>query len=451
MSLKKYGMSTRFMKKQQIDLTDSVCIIGGGAAGLMAACVALENGAHVTLFEKNRSEKKLSSEEFFDNAYLGKKLLITGKGRCNLTNNCTREEFMKNIPRNGKFMFAAFSAFPPTAVMDFFESNGVALKTERGQRVFPVSDKALDILRCLKEKLRKSGCKIINSKITEICTKDEKISSFFDENGNEYLADSVIVCTGGLSYPITGSDGDGYEFAKNTGHEVTPLRPSLVPLVSKDEFCKKLQGLSLRNVTLSLKKKANNKTVYSELGEMLFTHFGVTGPLVLSASAHIEDAPQDYTLHIDLKPALDEKNLDERLISDFSKNPNKDYKNALFALLPSKMVPVFVQRSGISPDLKVNSITKKQRALIVSLLKDFSVDISDFRPINEAIITRGGIKTAHINPSTLESKKVSGLYFAGEVIDVDGYTGGFNLQIAFSTAFLAAKNAAKKLNERDME
>ncbi len=436
------------MKKQPIDLKDSVCIIGGGAAGLAAACIAAECGAKVVLFEKNASEKKIASEQFFDNAYLGKKLLITGKGRCNLTNDCNREEFMKNIPRNGKFMFASFSAFPPEKVMEFFESRGVSLKTERGGRVFPSSDRSLDILRCLKETLKKHNCRIINRKIEKIVVQDEKIPKIFDSDGNEYDCSAVIIATGGLSYPVTGSDGDGYEFAKCAGHTVTELRPSLVPLVSPDSFCKRLQGLSLRNVTLSLKKKSNKKVVYSELGEMLFTHFGMSGPLVLSASAHIDGAPDEYDVHIDLKPALDEKTLDERLLSDFAKNPNKDYKNALALLLPSKMIPVFAERSGISPDIKVNSITKKQRADIIALLKDFSVELSGFRPISEAIITRGGVKTSEINPSTMESKKVSGLYFAGEVLDVDGYTGGFNLQIAFSTAYLAAHDAAKKVNER---
>ncbi|MBR5552826.1 MAG: NAD(P)/FAD-dependent oxidoreductase [Clostridia bacterium] len=435
------------MKKQPIDIRDSVCIVGGGAAGLMAACIARDAGAKVVLFEKNASEKKIASEQFFDNAYLGKKLLITGKGRCNLTNNCNREDFMKNIPRNGKFMFASFKAFPPEKVMEFFESRGTPLKTERGGRVFPVSDKALDILRCLKETLKGGNCRIINKKIENIVIENEKISKIFDADGNEYITNYVIIATGGLSYPVTGSDGDGYEFAKTAGHTVTELSPSLVPLVSQDQFCKRLQGLSLRNVTLSLKKKANGKAVFSELGEMLFTHFGLSGPLVLSASAHIENDPSEYSVHIDLKPALDEKTLDDRLLSDFSKNQNKDYKNVLGLLLPTKLIPVFAERSGISPDTKVNSITKKQRAEIIALLKNFSVDISGFRPISEAIITRGGVKTSEINPSTMESKKAGGLYFVGEVLDVDGYTGGFNLQIAFSTAYLAAIDAAQKVNE----
>lgn len=438
------------MKKQQIDFSDKICIVGGGAAGLMAACIAGEAGRDVVLFEKNRSEKKLASEAFFDNAYLGKKLLITGKGRCNLTNECDREAFMKNIPRNSKFMFAAFSAFPPSAVMDFFESRGLSLKTERGNRVFPASDKALDVLRVLKDTLRENNCKIINKKIEALNTEDGKIVFVTDEDGTEYLTDKVILCTGGLSYPVTGSDGQGLELSKSLGHSVTELRASLVPIVSQESFCKRLQGLSLKNVKLTLRDDKKGKNIYSELGEMLFTHFGVSGPLVLSASAHIDGDPKDYSLHIDMKPALDEKTLDDRLLSDFSKNQNKDYKNALSLLLPSKMVPVFADLSGIDPELKVNSITKKQRNIIISLLKDIKISVSGFRPIEEAIITRGGIKINEIKPSTMESKLVEGLYFAGEMIDVDGYTGGFNLQIAFSTAYLAAKAASETFEKEDV-
>lgn len=408
----------------------------------MAACVAASEGASVVIFEKNESQKKLASEECFDNAYLGKKLLITGKGRCNVTNECTREEFMKNIPGNSKFLFAAFSAFPPEKVMEFFENRGVALKTERGMRVFPESDKALDILRAFKDEIKSLGVKVINSAIISV-SNVEGTFTLRDGNDNEYLTEKVIVATGGLSYPVTGSTGDGYKFAKSLGHTHTELCPSLVPLVSSDGFCKKLQGLSLRNVKLTLTDKNKNKKVFSELGEMIFTHFGVSGPLVLSASAHIFGKVSDYQVSIDLKPALDEKTLDARLLSDFSKNMNKEYKNVLSLLLPSKLIPVFAELSGISPETKVNSITKKQRADIISLLKNFVVQISGFRPIDEAIITRGGIKVSEINPSTMESKIVPGLYFAGEIIDVDGYTGGFNLQIAFSTAYLAAKNASK--------
>lgn len=431
------------MKKQQIDLRGSVCVIGGGAAGLMSACVAAENGAQVVIFEKNISEKKLASEEFFDNAYLGKKLLITGKGRCNLTNDCDRENFMKNIPCGGKFLFAAYTAFPPAAVINFFEAHGLPLKKERGNRVFPASDKALDVLKTLKAVIKNHNVRVVNKKAAGIFSDGEKITGFSDSEGNEYIADSVIVCTGGMSYPITGSDGDGYRFARSLGHTVTELRPSLVPIVSDDIFCKRLQGLALKNVKLSLKNNVKKKTVYSELGEMLFTHFGVSGPLVLSASAHIEDNPADYSLHIDLKPALDEKTLDSRLLSEFAENLNKSYKNVLSALLPSKLVPVFAELSGIPAELKVNSITKQQRHAVISLLKDFKISVCDFRPIDEAVITRGGVKTSEINPSTMESKKIKGLYFAGEIIDADGYTGGFNLQISFSTAFLAGKTAAE--------
>lgn len=429
------------MKKPVIDLRGSVCIVGGGAAGLMCACLAAERGLSVVLFEKNLSEKELASERFFDNAYLGKKLLITGKGRCNLTNACTREEFLKNMPRNGKFLYAAFSVFPPEKVMEFFENHGLSLKVERGNRVFPESDKALDVLRTLKRILRDNRVRIIRARIDEVHTEDRHISELVDESGTVYQTDCAVLATGGLSYPVTGSTGDGYRFAKELGHAVTPLTPSLVPLVSGDAFCKRLQGLSLRNVKLTLKH--GDKAVFSETGEMLFTHFGLSGPLVLSASAHISDVPANYSLSIDLKPALDEKTLDRRIVSDFSENPNRSYKNALAALLPSKLIPIFVERSHVDGDTKVNSITKAQRAEILRLLKDFTVSIRDFRPIEEAIVTRGGVSVSEINPSTMESKSVGGLYIIGELLDADGYTGGFNLQIAFSTAFLAAKSCSR--------
>ena len=433
---------------KQIDFSNKIIIIGGGAAGLMAACVAAEQGSSVVLFEKNASQKQLDSERCFDNAYLGKKLLITGKGRCNLTNDCTREDFMKNIPRNGKFLFAAFSAFPPQDVMEWFENRGLELKTERGNRVFPSSDKALDVLRTLKNQIRSSGVSVINKKITSIKFHDGAVLGVETDEAF-YSCSNVIVCTGGLSYPITGSDGDGYDFAISAGHTVTDTSPSLVPLVSGDAFCRRLQGLSLKNVTLTLKDPLGKK-VYSEMGEMLFTHFGLSGPLVLSASAHIIGDPCGYTAHIDLKPALDEKTLDDRLLSDFSKNLNRDYKNALSLLLPSKLIPVFSELSGIAADTKINSVTKKQRSDIIALLKDLPIKISAFRPIDEAIITRGGVKTSEITPSTMESKLVKGLYFAGEVLDVDGHTGGFSLQIAFMTAYLAAKAASDSCNGYDI-
>lgn len=424
---------------------DYVCIIGGGAAGLMSACIASMYGARVVIFEKNKSTKTLDSEKCFDNSYLGKKLLITGKGRCNLTNDCTREEFMKNVPRNNKFLYAAYSSFSSSDVIDFFEERGLSLKTERGGRVFPVSDKSLDVLKTLKSELKSLGCVFVNSEIVDIISTDGNVSELHTDD-RVYSVSRVILCTGGLSYPITGSDGRGMTYAKKLGHSIVDPRPSLVPLVSPDKNCKRLQGLSLRNVELSLFNK-NGKKVFCELGEMMFTHFGVTGPLVLSASAHIDGEPGDYSLSIDLKPGLDEKKLDERILSDFAKYQNKEFKNSLSELLPSKIIPIIVELSGILPDKKVNSITKEERLALVSLLKSFPVTISDFRPIDEAIITRGGIDVKEISPSTMESKLVKGLYFAGEIIDVDAYTGGFNLQIAFSTAYLAGKSCAESLYE----
>lgn len=424
-----------------------VAVIGGGAAGLMCACTCAENGADCALFEKNKSQKKLSSENFYDNAYLGKKLLITGKGRCNLTNDCTSEEFMKNVPRNAKFLYSAFGAFPPSKVMDFFEDCGVALKVERGNRVFPESDKALDILIALKRRLRDSGCGVYNSEIRGIAKTDSAFTLTTAE-GETFTADKVVVCTGGLSYPITGSTGDGYRFAESFGHTVVTPKPSLVPLVSNDDCIRSLglQGLSLKNVKLTVYKKSGekNKKIYSEQGEMLFTHFGMSGPLVLSASAHI-DSPEEgeYFALIDLKPALDEKTLDARVLSDFGKYINKNLANALVDLLPRSMIPAVIEKSGLSSEEKPNGISKAARHTLVETLKNFCLSIDGFAPIDEAIITSGGVKTSEINPSSMESKLVSGLYFAGEVIDVDGYTGGFNLQIAFSTGYLAGANAAK--------
>lgn len=430
-------------KRIDISFKDYVCIIGGGAAGLMSACIAAMYGASVVVFEKNKSNKPLDSERCFDNAYLGKKLLITGKGRCNLTNDCTREEFMKNVPRNNKFLYAAYSSFGSADVIKFFEDRGLSLKTERGGRVFPVSDKSLDVLKALKSELKMLGCKFVNCEITDIISTDEGVSELHTEEC-VYTVSRVILCTGGLSYPVTGSDGKGMRFAEKLGHTIVAPRPSLVPLISPDKNCKRLQGLSLRNVKLLLCDK-NGKEVFSELGEMMFTHFGVTGPLVLSASAHIDSSPADYSLYIDLKPGLDEKKLDDRILADFAKYQNKEFKNSLSELLPSKIIPIIVEMSGIPADKKVNSVTKEERLSLVALLKKFPVSISDFRPIDEAIITRGGINVKEISPSTMESKIVKGLYFAGEIIDVDAYTGGFNLQIAFSTAYLAAKSCAESL------
>ena len=419
-----------------------VCVVGGGAAGLMSAISASENGALVTLYEKNRSEKKIASEEYFDNAYLGKKLLITGKGRCNVANASEIPDILKHIPQNPKFMYASLYSFPPEKLMSFFEENGCPLKIERGNRVFPVSDKALDILKVLKNKLRENGVKIVNKKIVDVKAEDGHFVSVTDEDGKEVFFDACIVCTGGLSYPVTGSDGDGYTFARNTGHTVTDTYPSLVPLTSNDSICKALQGLSLKNITLSVYDTQKKKVIFEKLGEMLFTHYGVSGPLVLSASSHmrkVEDAR--FILRIDLKSALDEKTLDERLLSEFSQNPNKDLQNVMAHLLPSKMVVPFIEKCSLSPSLKVNGITKEQRRKLLETLKCFEISVSGTRPIAEAVITSGGVSVKDINPSTMESKLVKNLYFAGEVIDVDAYTGGYNLQIAFSSGYLAGSSA----------
>lgn len=425
-----------------------VAVIGGGASGLMCACTCAYEGVNVALFEKNKSQKELQSERYFDNAYLGKKLLITGKGRCNLTNDCTAEEFMKNIPRNPKFLYSAYRAFSPVSVMDFFESAGVALKVERGNRVFPESDKALDVLNALKSRLRATNCDIYNCEIADM----KKVGDLFTiktASDDAFTADRVIICTGGLSYPVTGSTGDGYRFARAFGHTIVEPKPSLVPLVSDDECIRshELQGLSLKNVKLTVYKRSGdkNKKVFSEMGEMLFTHFGMSGPLVLSASAHM-DNPSDgsYVASIDLKPALDEKTLDNRVLSDLGKYINKNITNALCDLLPKSIIPSVISKAGLGGDMKPNSLQKAERRALVDTLKNFTVTICGFAPIDEAIITSGGVKTSEINPSTMESKLERGLYFAGEIIDVDGYTGGFNLQIAFSTGYLAGKNASKR-------
>lgn len=413
---------------------NKVIVIGGGAAGLFAAISAAENGAEVILLEKN------------DNC--GKKLRITGKGRCNVTNDCSTEEFLQNVPTNPRFLYSALSTLSTQDVKDFFEGEGVPLKTERGKRVFPVSDKAQDIVSALVSACKARGVKIINEKalslIIDKTDKDNnaKIKGVVTERG-EYFADAVIVCTGGRSYTRTGSDGDGYAFAKSAGHTVTPLLPSLVPIVCAGKLCPSLQGLSLKNVSLSIINKATKKEVYSDFGEMMFTHFGITGPMVLSASAHIPDiASGKYEAIINLKPALDEKTLDTRILSDFSKYSNKDLINALGDLLPQKLIPVTVSLSGIDPRKKINSITREERRALIDVIRGLRLTLIGFRPIDEAIITKGGVSVKEIDPKTMESKKCSGLYFAGEVIDVDAYTGGFNLQIAFSTGNLAGRSAA---------
>ena len=393
---------------------------------MMAAITAAGLGKSTLLLEKmNRCGKKIS---------------ITGKGRCNVTNNCTSDDFFANIPTNPRFLYSAYAGFNSQDCMDFFERLGVPLKTERGNRVFPVSDKAEDIVRALEQGCEDYGVNRIFSKVTEMITEDGAVKGV-KCGSRTYFAPSVLIATGGKSYPGTGSDGDGYRFAEELGHTVTDIKPSLVPIESDDEYCREMMGLSLKNVVLTLKDTVKNKAVFSEMGEMLFTHFGVSGPLVLSASSHIPQVESGrYIFYIDLKPALDEKKLDERILRDFKEIPNRIFANSLSKLLPSKMIPTVVELSGIDGEKQVNSVTKQERQRLVSLLKAFPVHIRSFRPIAEAIVTSGGVKVSEVSPKTMESKLVKGLYFAGEILDVDGYTGGFNLQIAFSTGCLAGEN-----------
>lgn len=393
---------------------------------MMAAITAAGLGKSTLLLEKmNRCGKKIS---------------ITGKGRCNVTNNCTSDDFFANIPTNPRFLYSAYAGFNSQDCMDFFERLGVPLKTERGNRVFPVSDKAEDIVRALEQGCEDYGVNRIFSKVTEMITEDGAVKGV-KCGSRTYFAPSVLIATGGKSYPGTGSDGDGYRFAEELGHTITDIKPSLVPIESDDDYCREMMGLSLKNVVLTLKDTVKNKVVFSEMGEMLFTHFGVSGPLVLSASSHIPQVESGrYIFYIDLKPALDEKKLDERILRDFKEIPNRIFANSLSKLLPSKMIPTVVELSGIDGEKQVNSVTKQERQRLVSLLKAFPVHIRSFRPIAEAIVTSGGVKVSEISPKTMESKLVKGLYFAGEILDVDGYTGGFNLQIAFSTGCLAGEN-----------
>ncbi len=404
-------------------------IIGGGAAGMMAAIYAADSGADVTLIERNSS--------------CGRKIRITGKGRCNVTNDCPTEEFLKNVPTNPRFLYGALNFLSTEDTQRFFESEGVPLKVERGQRVFPVSDRAEDIVSCLVRACKKRGVRITEGRAEGICAEDGEVKGV--TVGGELLPfDRVIIATGGRSYPRTGSDGDGYRLAKQLGHTVTEISPSLVPIVSRSKICGRMQGLSLKNVGLKVIDKSSGKVAYEDFGEMMFTHFGVTGPMVLSASAHLSGIQSGrYEGRIDLKPALDEKTLDGRILSDFSKYINKDFVNSLSDLLPQKMIPVIIELSGIDERKKINSITKEERARLVSLIKALPVSFDGFRPIDEAIVTKGGVSVKEINPKTMESKILSGLYFAGEVIDVDAYTGGFNLQIAFSTGALAGASATE--------
>lgn len=393
---------------------------------MMAAISAAEQGAQVTLVEPNER--------------LGKKLNITGKGRCNLTNDAAQETLLANTPRNGKFLYSAFSRFDGRDTMAFFQALGVPLKTERGNRVFPVSDRSFDISGALERRLRALQVTLVRDRATDIELKNDAVCGVRGQR-NRYGADAVILATGGVSYPATGSTGEGHRMAAAVGHTVTPLQGSLVPLREKGNLCTELQGLSLRNVTLTVLE--NGKKIYTDFGELLFTHFGVSGPLVLSASAHMRHfETKTYELVVDLKPALDEQTLDKRLLSDFEKHPNSDFCNALDALLPQKMIPVMVRCSGIDAHCKVHDITREQRRTLLTQLKQFTIPVAGPRPVTEAIVTSGGISVREIDPRTMESKIVKGLYLSGELVDVDAYTGGFNLQIAWATGRAAGLAAA---------
>ncbi len=405
-----------------------VAVIGGGPAGMLAAISAAKSGDDVTLFEKNN--------------ILGKKILITGKGRCNITSSLEIGDFISNIPGNGRFLFSVFQNFSNQDIISMLEKEGVKVKEERGNRIFPVSDRAEDVRFALEKITKKAGVNIkLNSNVESIEVGEEGVKAVILENG-KFNADKIILATGGKSYPLTGSNGEGYEIAKNVGHSVKEIRGSLVPMLG-DNTCSKLQGLSLRNVGIYIYDKENDKKIYEDFGEMLFTHFGVSGPTILSSSAHVlryknvDEKMRDRSiiLKIDLKPALSIEQLDARILRDFEEVKNKQFKNSLDKLLPKKMIDVIIEKSKIDPDKKVNEITKEERHNLVNLIKNFEVKLLGFRPVDEAIITAGGISVKEINPKTMESKLVSGLYFAGEIIDVDAYTGGFNLQIAYSTGW----------------
>ena len=410
----------------------NVIVIGGGPAGMMAAITAAEYGNNVTIIEKNSD--------------FGKKLLITGKGRCNITSSLYMSKFIKNTPGNGQFLYSAFQNYTNTDIIDFLKNQGLEVKEERGNRIFPVTDKSIDVLNCFKSKINELKIKkLFNTRVQKILVQNGEVLGVRTEK-EIIQTDKIILATGGKSYPLTGSTGDGYLIAKNIGHKVTEIRPSLVPLViyEKNE-CKEMQGLSLRNVGIKIIDESKNKLIYEDFGEMIFTHFGISGPTILSGSAHLVRykeidnlmKEQKIKLQIDLKPALTEEQLDERILRDFKEFKNKQFKHALDKLLPQKMIPIVIKKTKINEEKRVNEITKEERRNLIKVLKKFELTIKDFRPVEEAIITSGGINIKEINPKTMESKLVKGLYFAGEIIDVDSYTGGFNLQIAYSTGYTA--------------
>jgi len=403
-----------------------VLVVGGGAAGMMAAGMAAKAGAKVILFEKNER--------------LGKKLAITGKGRCNVCNHCSGDEVLKNIPRNARFLYSALSAFSPSDTMDFFERYGCELKVERGNRVFPVSDKSSSVIAALQAFLREQNVEIRRERVERLLLRNGEIAGVETDKGACY-GRCVILCTGGCSYPLTGSTGDGYRIAEAAGHSVQDPHGSLVPMEEDGDWCQQMQGLALRNVSVKLVNQ-KKKTIFEDFGELLFTHFGLSGPTILSASAHMKQG-DTYELCIDLKPALDEKKLDQRFLRDFEQYQNRTIENALQDLYPKSMIPIMVRRAGIDPDTQANSVTKQQRRALLELTKCFPVKIKGLRPVEEAIVTSGGIKVKEVDPKTMESKLVSGLYFAGELLDVDAYTGGFNLQIAWSTAVVAGLTAGR--------
>lgn len=413
-------------------LDHDLIVVGAGAAGMMAAGQAGSMGADVLLLDKNNRP--------------GRKIMITGKGRCNVTNNCDRDRLMTAVKRNPKFLYSAFDAFSPQDVMEFFERQGVALKTERGNRVFPQSDKSVDIVDALHRFVKANNITLKQNRVTAI-KNDDGIFTVTTAEGKSYTSRAVLLATGGMSYPATGSTGDGYRLAEALGHSVTPLSPSLTAIITKDRWVSDLMGLTLKNVTLTVSK--GKKSATSEIGELMFTHFGISGPLVLTASSEIEGSPADYTMSIDLKPGLSAEQLDARLLRDFSEMKNRAFKNSLDRLLPKNLAPIVVMQSKIAGDTQVNSITREQRQRLCETLKALKLKPQSLRPIEEAVVTRGGVKVGEVSPKTMESKLVKGLYFAGELLDLDAVTGGFNLQIAFSTGYIAGISAAESIFSKE--